>query len=106
MNAFLASTRALVAASLGLMAWGLSHADTAPKLNPQTAGADVAPAASAQAGVAVKDVSKALGDKKKKGAASVKGEDHQYPAVTPRPPQPPRLPGDPLKPVGNKAVSP
>lgn len=104
MNVFLASTRALVAASLGLMAWGLSHADTAPKLNPQKAAANVAPAASAQAGMAIKDVNKTLDEKK--GATSITGEDRQYPGVKPRPPVPPRMPGDLQNKLGNKAVAP
>lgn len=42
----------------------------------------------------------------KSANANAKGDDVQYPGVAPRPPQPPRKPGDLQEKLGNKAVAP
>lgn len=104
MNAFRAPTRALVAAFLGLLLSGLSHADNTAKPSLQKEAVKAAPAAASATGGVIKDLSKDLSEKK--GATSITGEDRQYPGVKPRPPVPPRKPGDLNEKLGNKAVSP
>lgn len=104
MNASLVPTRALLAALFGLLAMGLSHAETPAKVKSPKAVAVKASAPSAEVAAGLRNANKPL--EEAKGASVGPGQDRQFPAPTPRPPVPPRMPGDLQEKLGNKAVSP
>lgn len=104
MNAFVASVRAWAIASLSLMVWGSGQAETPARVVAEKAATTAVPAASEPTAASIKEHNKPLAEKKQQ--LNVSGGDRQYPAVKPRPPQPPRKPGDLNEKLVNKAVSP
>ncbi len=102
MKASLVPTRALIAAILGLLAMGMSHAEPPAKAKSPKAVAAKASAPSAEVAAGVRNANKPL--EEAKGASVSPGQDRQFPAPNPRPPVPPRMPGDLQEKLGNKAV--